>query len=288
MPECGVTKLPHENILSVDEIEEIAKSAASLGIKKIRITGGEPLVRRGIEEIVTRIANIPGVDEVALTTNAVLLPEKIDALKATGVQRVNVSLDTLDPEMYKEITRGGDLQSALLGIRAAIDAGMTPLKINAVLIGGVNDDQIVPLAELTKDEDIDVRFIEIMPIGECASWNGERFIGANRVLESIPGLEPAGLDGVAKIYRREGYKGTVGIINPISNHFCGNCNRVRVTADGKLKPCLHSSDEIPLKGLHGDELTEAIRAGIFGKPISHKLENGAASCSSRGMSAIGG
>lgn len=288
MPECGVQKLDHKDIISVEEIEKIANAAVRLGIKKIRITGGEPLVRKGIETIVKKISSIDGIDEVCLTTNGILLPEKIDALIKNGLTRINISMDSLEKDLYSKITRGGDFDSAMRGIDAVINAGLMPLKINAVLIGGVNDSQIVPLTELTQDHDIHIRFIEIMPIGECSSWNKERFISNQVVVDSIPDLEFIGTDGVAKTYKRKGYKGTIGLINPISSHFCSECNRVRITADGKLKPCLHSEDEITIKGLSEEELYESMKAGILNKPISHKLSSGQTSESLRGMNSIGG
>lgn len=288
MPECGVQKLDHQKILSIEEIEEIAKTAVKLGIKKIRITGGEPLVRRGIEDIVSRISSIDGISEVCLTTNGVMLPEKIDGLIQSGLTRINLSLDSLDRDLYKEITRGGDYDAAMRGIDAVINAGLTPLKINAVLIGGVNNSQIIPLTDLTKENDIHIRFIEIMPIGECSSWNKDRFVKGDIVLDMIPDLEQVGTDGVARIYKRKGYKGTIGLINPISSHFCNECNRIRVTSDGILKPCLHSGEEIVLKGLHGEQLYETMKNGILMKPISHHLSSGENSCSIRGMSSIGG
>ena len=288
MPECGVQKLDHQKILSVEEIVEIAEKAVQLGINKIRITGGEPLVRRGIEDVIEKISSIDGISEVCLTTNGVLLPQKIDGLIKSGLTRINISLDSLEKDLYNEITRGGDFDSAMRGIDAVINAGLTPLKINAVLIGGVNNSQISPLIDLTRDNDIHIRFIEIMPIGECASWNKERFISGDTVLEMVPDLELVGTDGVARTYKRKGYMGTVGLINPISSHFCGDCNRIRITSDGILKPCLHSGDEIVLKGLHGEELYETMKNGILMKPISHHLSTGDKSESMRGMSSIGG
>ena len=288
MPECGVEKLDHKKILSVEEIEEIAKVAVQLGINKIRITGGEPLVRRGIEDIVKKISRIEGIDEVCMTTNGVLLPQKIDELIANGLTRINISLDSLEKDLYNEITRGGDFDSAMLGVDAVLKAGLTPLKINAVLIGGINDSQIVPLTELTRDNDVHIRFIEIMPIGECANWNKERFISGEKVIEMVPDLDLIGVDGVAKTYRKKGYKGTIGLINPISSHFCGTCNRIRITADGILKPCLHSEEEILIKGLSGEELYETMKNGILNKPIGHRLSSGENSESTRGMSSIGG
>jgi cyclic pyranopterin phosphate synthase len=288
MPEAGVRRLRHNEILRVEEIEEIAVAAASLGIEKIRITGGEPLIRRSIVDIVRRVAAVPGIKEVALTTNAVWLPQFAEQLKEAGLARVNVSIDTLDPDKYREITRGGEVADVLRGIEAAIAADLTPIKLNAVLMGGVNEDAIRPLIKMTEDADFRVRFIEVMPIGECAGWNQERFIGISRVLEEEPGLQLVGTDGVSKLYRKEGSIGSVGLISPISSHFCPSCNKIRVTSDGKLKPCLHSAEEIPLKGLHGEELTAALRKGILDKPYKHRLESKEASNSARGMSAIGG
>ena len=288
MPEGGVEKLGHSDILTVEEIEEIASSAATLGIKKIRLTGGEPLIRKGITDIVGRVARVPGISEVALTTNGTLLPFFAVALKEAGLTRVNISVDAFDPDTYREVTRGGEIGDVLSGIRAAIDAGLTPIKLNAVLMGGVNDDFIRPLVAMTEDSDFRVRFIEIMPIGECAGWNSERFVSASKVLEVEPGLVHIGTDGVSNLYRKPGSKGSVGLISPISNHFCPTCNKVRVTSDGKLKPCLHSADEIDLRGLHGEALTETIRDAILAKPFRHELSRDQRSRSRRGMSAIGG
>ena len=288
MPEEGVEKLAHGDILSVEEIEEIAISAASLGIKKIRLTGGEPLVRKGILDIVERVARIPGVTEVALTTNGTLLADYAPLLKAAGVTRVNISVDAFDPDAYREITRGGEIGNVMAGIRAAIDAGLTPIKLNAVLMGGLNDGLIKPLVALTEDADFRVRFIEIMPIGDCAAGNKERFVSVSKVLEEEPELERIGTDGVSALYRKPGSKGSVGLISPISNHFCPTCNKLRVTADGKLKPCLHSAEEIPLRGLHASALTETIKTAILSKPFQHALTQEPHSRSRRGMSAIGG
>ncbi|MDR1292423.1 MAG: GTP 3',8-cyclase MoaA [Clostridiales Family XIII bacterium] len=310
MPEGGVEKLPHESILSVEEIEGICRAAAGLGVTKIRITGGEPLVRRGVGEIARGVCAIPGLSEVCLTTNGVLLGRPYEApgqgggsgakisarrpytyarmLADAGVSRVNISLDSLDPNVYNTVTRRDYLTEALAGVDAAFEAGLTPVKINAVLMGGVNDGSVAALAGLTRREGVQVRFIEIMPIGECAAWNKARFISGAEALAAVPGLEPCGVDGVAEIYRRAGYPGTIGVIPPVSSRFCATCNRIRVTADGRLKPCLHSGEEIPLKGLRGDALTEAIRRGIEGKPAGHALEADGVSASARGMNRIGG
>ena len=288
MPEGGIEKKPHAEILTIEEIEEIARAAASLGIVKIRITGGEPLVRKGIVEIVERVASIDGINEIGLTTNGALLPKFAKDLKDAGLTRVNISIDTLDKERYKEITRGGSLDDVLKGIETAIEVGLTPIKLNAVLMGGISEEHIKPLIDMTKDTDFRVRFIEIMPIGECSSWNDERFMDISKVLDLEPELRYIGTDGVSKLYLKDGSIGTVGLISPISSHFCPTCNKVRITADGNLKPCLHSAEEIPLRGKHGDELRDAIKSGILNKPFKHKLKSSKKSESLRGMSSIGG
>ena len=288
MPEEGVCKIDHKDILTIEEIEEIATSAATLGINKVRLTGGEPLARKGILEIIDRVSTIPGIDEVGLTTNGTLLTKYAADLKKAGLTRVNISVDSFDPETYREITRGGDIENVIRGIDSAIEAGLTPIKLNAVLMGGVNDSLIKPLIALTEKSDFRVRFIEIMPIGECAGWNKERFISVSKVLEEEPALEHIGTDGVSDLYRKPGSKGSIGLISPISNHFCPSCNKLRVTSDGKLKPCLHSSEEISLRGLHGEDLTKAIESAILTKPFKHELANESASRSQRGMNAIGG
>ena len=288
MPEEGVKKLRHDDILSPEEIENIVSSAAKLGIKKVRLSGGEPLVRKGILQIIELVAKIPGISEVTLTTNGSLLAGYAASLKKAGLTRVNISIDAFEQEVYRTITRGGDIENVIAGIRAAKDAGLTPVKLNAVLMGGLNDGQIKQLIAFTEDEDFRVRFIEIMPIGECKSWNKERFIGISKVLEADPTLEYIGMDGVSTLYRKPGNKGLIGLISPISNHFCPECNRLRVTADGKLKPCLHSAEEIELRGLSGAELTETIRNAILAKPFKHTLAYEGESRSLRGMNAIGG
>ena len=288
MPEEGVRKLEHGDILSVEEIEEIVISAAELGISKIRLTGGEPLVRKGILGIVERITSVPGIAEVTLTTNGTLLKRYATDLKKAGLKRINISVDTIDSEKYREITRGGEISDVLEGIKAAKEAGFKEIKLNAVLIGGMNDSFIKDMIALAGDEDICVRFIEIMPVGECAGWSKERFLNISKVLEAEPSLEYIGIDGVSKLYKKPGSKGSVGLISPISNHFCPTCNKLRLTADGKLKPCLHSDEEIGLRGLHGEDLKNAIKNTILGKPSKHQIENGSVSQSRRGMNAIGG
>lgn len=288
MGENGVPRLPHSAILSFEEIEEIVRAAVSLGVTKVRLTGGEPLVRRGIDELVRRLRGIEGVEELAMTTNGARLAEYAEALKEAGLDRLNVSLDTLDPEKFRRITRIGELRDTLDGLDAARRAGFERIKLNTVLMGGVNDDEIAEIAALAKDGAFDVRFIELMPIGECTDWDRRRFLPAERVLEYLPKGERVPSDGVAELWRPAGFRGTVGLIRPLSHRFCADCNRIRVTADGCLKPCLHSAREIPLRGKHGEALVRTIAEGMQTKPREHHMADGHASESRRGMNRIGG
>lgn len=288
MGENGVPRLPHSAILSFEELEEIVRAAVSLGVTKVRLTGGEPLVRRGIDELVRRLRGIEGVEELAMTTNGARLAEYAEALKEAGLDRLNVSLDTLDPEKFRRITRIGELRDTLDGLDAARRAGFERIKLNTVLMGGVNDDEIAEIAALAKDGAFDVRFIELMPIGECTDWDRRRFLPAERVLEYLPKGERVPSDGVAELWRPAGFRGTVGLIRPLSHRFCADCDRIRVTADGCLKPCLHSAREIPLRGKHGEALVRTIAEGMQAKPREHHMADGHASESRRGMNRIGG
>lgn len=290
MPPEGVNKREHREILSLEEMEEIARAAAALGVRKIRLTGGEPLVRRGMLSLCRRLRDIPQLEELTLTTNGVLLPGMAAALKAAGVDRVNISLDTLDPEKYRCVTRTGTLEDALAGIRAAGEAGLTPLKLNCVLIGGFNDDEIPALAALTAREPVEVRFIELMPIGHAVPFGPEAYLPCETVLEHLPRLERTGQDGgVAERYRLPGAAGTIGLIRPLSRCFCRQCNRIRLTADGCLKPCLHSREELPLRGLHGEQLRAQLERAILHKPEQHaELSARSRSQAARDMNQIGG
>ena len=288
MGENGVPRLPHSAILSFEEIEEIVRAAVSLGVTKVRLTGGEPLVRRGIDELVRRLRGIEGVEELAMTTNGARLAEYAARLKSAGLDRLNVSLDTLDPEKFRRITRIGELRDTLDGLDAARRTGFEHIKLNTVLMGGVNDDEIAEIAALAKDGAFDVRFIELMPIGECTDWDRRRFLPAERVLEYLPKGERVPSDGVAELWRPAGFRGTVGLIRPLSHRFCADCDRIRVTADGCLKPCLHSAREIPLRGKHGEALVRTIAEGMQTKPREHHMADGHASESRRGMNRIGG
>lgn len=290
MPEEGVCKLRHEDVLSYEEITEIAAAAAELGVTKLRVTGGEPLVRPGVAGLCASLSALPGIREVVMTTNGVLLERYAGELARAGVRRVNVSLDTLDRDKYRRITGGGGLERVLAGIRAAEEAGMGPLKLNAVLIGGFNDDEIPAFAELTRDRDVEVRFIELMPLGPGAEFPPSAYLPGETVLERVPELEPVRQDdGVARLYRLPGGRGRVGLISPVSRHFCSACNRLRLTAEGALKPCLHSGEEIPLRGLHGRALREALEEAILRKPAAHgDLTAGHRSQAGRSMNTIGG
>ncbi len=289
MPPEGVKKRAHRDMLSLEEIAEIARAAVSLGVKKIRLTGGEPLVRRGVLSLCRELAAIPGVEDLALTTNGLLLPQMARDLRETGVRRLNISLDTLDPEKYEKITRGGSLSGALAGIEAAKRAGF-PIKLNAVLIGGFNDGEIAGLAGLTLDEAVDVRFIELMPIGQTSPFGKDAYLPCSAVLERLPQLEALEPDGgVARRFRLPGAKGTVGLISPLSCSFCASCNRIRLTADGYLKPCLHSKDELSLRGLHADALLKRLSEAILSKPAEHgALSPTERSEAARDMNQIGG
>ena len=286
MPESGVESLCHSDILSIEEIVEIVKIASKNGIKKIRLTGGEPLVRRGFINLCKQISKIDEIEDIAITTNGVYLKDMADELFENKVRRINFSLDTLIKEKYNDITRRNDFDKTMESLFYAIKKGFK-IKINVVLIGGFNDDEIENFVNLANKYDLEVRFIELMQIGETANWSKDKFVSNKIVLEKVPKLEFDGVSGVAKIYKIKGQKGRIGLISPISCSFCEDCNRIRLTSDGKLKPCLHSSDEINLKGLSGEELEEVFKRGIYEKPEKHHLEDGKSE-SARDMNKIGG
>ena len=287
MDEDGVTKRSHREILSIEELAEIGRAAVACGVRKIRLTGGEPLVRRGILDLCRMLRELDGLEELTLTTNGAALPQMAAALREAGVDRLNISLDTLDEERFRAITRCGELRQVLDGLAAAEAAGFRHTKINTVLMGGVNDGEISRLAELTRDREISLRYIELMPMGVCADWPKERFLSADAVLHALPELEQLGVDGVSEVYHVPGWKGTIGLIRPMSHCFCDRCNRIRVTADGRMKPCLHSDREFPLRGLSGASLEQAIRDAVALKPARHHLAE-RHSDSRRNMNEIGG
>ena len=285
MPPEGVPKRPHDEICSVEELVEIVRQAAALGIRKVRLTGGEPLVRRGILDICRGIAALEGVEELCLTTNGTALSRLAAPLREAGVDRLNVSLDTLRPDRYAYMTRAGRLEEAFRGLEAAAEAGFTGTKLNVVLMKGFNEDEIPDFVSLARRYPIEVRFIELMPIGEGGT---AQFLPAQAVLDACPDLRPAEGSGVARRYRPPDGPGLVGLIEPMSHRFCKSCDRIRVTADGKLKPCLHSNQEIPLRGLHGEALRRAIREGAAAKPERHHMNETGRSEAGRNMHQIGG
>ena len=285
MPAEGVVKKLHSDICSVEELVEMAAAAADCGVTKVRLTGGEPLVRRGILDICRGIAALPGIREVDMTTNGILLPELARPLREAGVERLNVSLDTLRPDRYAHLTRLGRLEDALTGLRAAAEAGFTGTKVNVVLMAGFNDDEIEDFVALTAEYPLEVRFIELMPMGQA---DPGAYLPGDTVLARCPALVPAEPSGVARRWRLPGGKGLVGLIEPMSHRFCGSCDRIRITADGRLKPCLHSAQEIPLRGLRGEDLRRAVRAGIAAKPERHYMAEEGRSQTVRNMNEIGG
>ena len=290
MPEEGVCKRAHHEMMNEDEVVTAVEVAVSLGIHKIRLTGGEPLVKRNIVSICRRVAAVEGITEVCLTTNGILLPQLGKQLKEAGVNRLNLSLDTLDPEKYAHITRIGKLEQFQAGLEAALEAGFEKVKINAVLIGGFNDDEIEDLAHLTMEYPVDMRFIELMPIQDHDEFGEEAYVPYSRVLEKLPEAKPMPQDGgVAKLYRLPGAKGNIGLISPVSAHFCGECNRIRLTADGKLKPCLHAPDEFSIKGLDFEGMKQVFEQAIWNKPAWHgDLDALHRSQAGRNMNEIGG
>lgn len=284
MPAEGVIKKNHDDIMSEEEIITVIEVASELGIRKIRFTGGEPLIKKNIVSICRRTHEIPGINEICITTNGILLPRFAESLKDSGVERVNISLDTLRPEKYSYITRGGNIADVLRGIESAMSAGFR-VKINTVLIRGFNDDEISDMAGMTRSHDIDIRFIELMPMVENFA---DGFISSNKIFASLPNLEPLESDGVAKIYRLKNAKGRIGFISPISESFCNSCNRIRLTADGYLKPCLHSDTEIFIRHKTKHEIKSLITRAIMSKPKRHHLCENHITESSRAMNRIGG
>jgi len=274
MPEEGILKKSHDEILRNEEIIKIIRASAKLGIKKVRFTGGEPLVRKDIENIIYETSKIKDIKEIAITTNGTKLYEMADILKKAGLNRVNISLDSLKKDKYKMITRLGNIDDVLKAIEKSLSIGLDPVKINMVVIKGINDDEISDFVKLADDNPLHIRFIEIMPIGEGAKFKND-YISSEELIESIPGLIPIETEpsSTAKVFRREKAKGTIGFIAPLSCKFCSSCNRIRLTSEGTIKPCLHSHYEVNIKGCleNEEELTKKIKHSILSKPLSHNL-----------------
>jgi cyclic pyranopterin phosphate synthase len=297
MPADGVPLLPRGEILSYEELFLVARTAVSLGIEKVRVTGGEPLVRRGILGFLSRLAGIPGLRQLVLTTNGLLLEEMAAPMKSAGVQRLNISIDSLDPQNFQRITRRGGMNRVLAGIAAAERAGF-PIKLNMVVMRGVNDHEVVDFAALTLKKTHTVRFIEFMPSGwEEGDWRSH-VVPGREILERIAKRYPfdqidrGELAGPAKDFRIRGAAGTIGVITPISGHFCGDCNRIRVTASGMARGCLFSDAETDLKpSLRGNdpsELEKVLLRIVGTKPDKHRLCSDDPGKGPLGMSRVGG
>jgi len=298
MPSEGVPRLTHEDVLRYEEILRLVSISTRMGISKVRITGGEPLVRKDILYLCRNIARIEGLQSISLTTNGLLLSRFAKPLRDAGIQRVNVSLDTLKPERFKAITRRDGFHQVWQGIEAAREEGLHPIKLNVVMMRGVNDDEIEDLAGLTWRYPFHVRFIELMPFGDRE--HGGKFLSADELmdrLEKMDALVPANSrnsNGPARHYRFPGAPGKIGVISPVSHHFCPTCNRLRMTADGKLRTCLFSTEETDLKtplrrGASDEEIMALIRRAVARKPREYACdEELARKCIARPMSAIGG
>ncbi len=296
MPEEGIPLLPREDVLRFEEIYAVVRAAAELGISKVRLTGGEPLVRIGLPDLVRMLSGIKGIDDMALTTNGMLLAERAVQLKQAGLRRVNVSLDSLIPARFRAATRGGDVSRVLDGIEAARAAGLNPVKLNVVVMGGINDDEIPDFARRTIADGWNVRFIERMPFTDTRTTG--RFMPVSEIrqqIERLGVLEPCHVtagNGPAKYFRLPGAAGTIGFITPVSEHFCFHCNRLRLTADGKLRPCLLSQREIDLRaalrrGAATDEIKKLIEMAVAAKPVGHSMTPSQAGLN-RPFSQIGG
>ena len=293
MPPTGVEWLEHDQILRYEELIRIISAFAKLGVDKVRITGGEPLVRKGLLPFLQEVTRIPGIKEVGLTTNGSFLEEYAHLLKQVGVGRINVSLDTLKRQRFIELTGQDKLDQVLAGIKKAQQVGLTPVKINMVVMKGINSDEVVDMAKLAIDNPYQIRFIEYMPFrsGENYLFTAEQMksqlvsAGFMTLIPQMGGSCPA------KIYNMPNAKGSIGFITPVSQHFCDSCNRIRLTPDGYLKPCLLSNDEYSLRellrsGISDHELLEKIKHVVLNKPKQHYLAKGEKS--ERGMSRIGG
>ena len=299
MPAEGVPARSHREILSYEEMLAVVAAAVELGVRKVRITGGEPLVRKGVIPFIRSLAALPEAPEITLTTNGLLLAEQAAALKAAGVSRVNVSLDTLRPERFAAITRRGGLEKVLAGLQAAEDAGLTPLKVNMVPIRGVNADEIADFARFTLERSWEMRFIEFMPVSGNLDYPPESRFPADEILaeigrvgELVP-IQRTGPSGPARLYRFAAGQGRVGVIPAVSHHFCNECNRLRVTADGRVRPCLFSVDEPDLKallrrGATRDELGAFLAGAICAKPERHRIGEDDFRQGPRAMHGIGG
>jgi cyclic pyranopterin phosphate synthase len=281
MPPGGVAPAQHRDILTYEEIIRVAEASARLGVKKIRLTGGEPLVRKNLAFLILSLKRIPGIEDLSLTTNGLLLERHAASLAEAGLDRVNISIDSFRPERYREITRGGDLGAVMRGLHAADLAGLRPVKINMVPVRGINEDEILDFARLTLNTDYHVRFIECMPAGSADFWSQDKYMTTNEIkntIETEGPLQPVRVrkNGPSKYYRLKGAQGVIGFISALTHHFCEDCNRLRLTSDGKLRPCLFSETEIDLRaairsGASDAEIERLLKLAIEVKPKEHAL-----------------
>lgn len=298
MPPEGLHKISRHAILSYEEILRIVEVSVKKGISKIRVTGGEPLVRKGVIGFIHSLSKIIGVKDISLTTNGILLEDFADDLFNAGLCRINVSIDSLNSMKYQKITGGGDLRKVWRGIRKAIDVGMSPVKINTVVMRGFNDDEVIDFARLSISDPYHIRFIEYMPIGNNSEWNKGNHISSKEIRDILKGyktLSPINTEetGPAQMFKIDGAMGKIGFISPLSDHFCSSCNRLRLTADGRLRTCLFSDKEVNLmQVLRGrlidSELERLIESAILNKPEKHHFGEKIFRKCSRNMSAIGG
>jgi cyclic pyranopterin phosphate synthase len=299
MPEHGLPWLPKADILSYEEIAQLVRAAASAGVRSIRLSGGEPLVRKDLSRLVAEIAEIDGIEDIALSTNGLLLEEQLDALLAAGLKRVNISLDTLREDRFFEIARRPGLDRVLSAIDAAIARGLAPVKINCVVMRGYNDDEIPAFAQWTRERAVYVRFIELMPVQKNLDVQRDAYVSADEILErvqSIGELQPSagpGGNGPARYFAFPDAPGAVGVISPLSHDYCERCNRVRLTADGRLRLCLFGDHEIDLRaplraGATEGEISGILRSAMLIKPERHHLKLGEAASRMRAFSEIGG
>ncbi len=299
MPE-SVKFLPRADLLSFEEIERVVRVAAGLGVAKIRLTGGEPLVRRDLPALVARLASIPGIADVGLTTNGILLAPMARQLRDAGLRRINVSLDTLDPGRFRELTRRDGLDQVIAGILAARAAGFDPVKLNAIALKGMTEPDIVPLGRFAREHGLELRFIEYMPLDVADRWERDKVLLADEILERLadgigpltpsPDRDPR---APALDYDYVDGGGRVGLIASVSRPFCANCNRIRLTADGKLRNCLFALDETDLRTLLRNEpndlpVADALRASVAGKWEGHEINTARFIKPDRLMHAIGG
>jgi cyclic pyranopterin phosphate synthase len=292
MPETGVEKLCHEDILRYEETIKVVRAFSKLGIRKVRYTGGEPLILKDIDKLICETSRLDGIEDISITTNGMLLADMVPSLKEAGLNRVNISLDTLKEDKYSAITRGGSIKKVFEAIEKCLAYGLSPVKLNVVVIKGINNDEIVDFINLTKDMPVEVRFIELMPIGEGSRYFDKGHMSSEEILNLCPGLIPLPANGhrTAELYKLKNAKGTVGLISPVSCKFCSNCNKIRLTAAGTIKPCLHSEEEISIREYLDNEvgLLHAIKKAIYGKPAEHHMDDEGISRSTRDMYQIGG